>query len=116
MGVPPGWGRLVAVRSSAPRGAGVGRPPGWSLLVALRSSAPRRHGVIQPHGVGIIDQDYRGPEDEVRIQLLNFTQTTASIPAGTSLAQGVLVRSEQASIVTRVPDGPSRGGFGSTDS
>jgi len=91
-------------------------PPGWCLVLSLRSSAPRRYGVMQPHGVGIIDQDYRGPEDEVRIQLLNFTQATANIPAGTSLAQGVLVRSEQASIVTRVPDGPSRGGFGSTDS
>src|SRR3954449_2072958 len=107
MGVPPGWGRLVAVRSSAPRGAGVGRPPGWSLLVALRSSAPRRHGVIQPHGVGIIDQDYRGPEDELRIQLLNVGRETVEIPAGTRLAQGVLLKSDQASFVARVPEGLS---------
>lgn len=89
-------------------------PPGWCLLVALRSSAPRRHGVIQPHGVGIIDQDYRGPEDELRIQLLNVGRQTVDIPAGTKLAQGVLLKSEQATFVARVPDGLSRGGFGST--
>lgn len=40
----------------------IATPPGWSLLVALRSSTPSRFGVIQPHGVGIVDQDYRGPQ------------------------------------------------------
>lgn len=89
-------------------------PPGWCLIVALRSSAPRRHGVIQPHGVGIIDQDYRGPEDELKLQLLNVTREPVEIPAGTRLAQGVLVQSEQATFVARVPDTPSRGGFGSS--
>jgi dUTP pyrophosphatase len=89
-------------------------PAGWCLLVSLRSSAPRRYGVMQPHGVGIIDQDYRGPEDELRIQLLNVGTETVEIPAGTRLAQGVLLRSDQAAFVEHVPDGPSRGGFGST--
>jgi len=89
-------------------------PEGWCLLVSLRSSAPRRYGVTQPHGVGIIDQDYRGPEDELRIQLLNVGGSPVEIPAGTRLAQGVLLRSEQAAFVAHVPDGASRGGFGST--
>jgi dUTP pyrophosphatase len=89
-------------------------PDGWCLVVSLRSSAPRRYGVMQPHGVGIIDQDYRGPDDELRIQLLNIGRAPVEIPAGTRLAQGVLVRSEQAAFVERVPEGASRGGFGST--
>ncbi len=89
-------------------------PPGWCLLVCLRSSTPRKFGVIQPHAVGIIDEDYRGPADEVRLQLLNFTASPASIPAGSRIAQGVFVRAGRARWSVHDPDEHSRGGFGST--
>jgi dUTP pyrophosphatase len=89
-------------------------PPGWCLLVCLRSSTPRKFGVIQPHAVGIIDEDYRGPADELRLQLLNFTQAPAHIPAGSRIAQGVFVRADRADWSTHDPAAVSRGGFGST--
>jgi dUTP pyrophosphatase len=89
-------------------------PPGWALLVCLRSSTPRRFGVMQPHGIGVIDQDYQGAEDELRLQLLNFTRAAAHIPAESRIAQGVFVRAEQAAWSAHVPVGASRGGFGST--
>jgi dUTP pyrophosphatase len=92
----------------------VATPPGWALLVCLRSSTPNRFGVIQPHGIGVIDQDYRGIEDELRLQLLNFTKAAIHIPAGSRIAQGVFVRAEQAVWAAHQPDGVSRGGFGST--
>jgi dUTP diphosphatase len=92
----------------------VATPPGWALLVCLRSSTPKRFGVMQPHGIGVIDQDYRGAEDELRLQLLNFTRATVHIPAGSRIAQGVFVRAEQAVWGVHRPDGESRGGFGST--
>ena len=93
----------------------IATPPGRALLVRLRSSTPRRFGVMQPHGIGVIDQDYRGAEDELRLQLLNFTDAVVHIPEGNRIAQGVFVRAEQAVWTTHVPAGESRGGFGSTE-
>jgi dUTP pyrophosphatase len=90
-------------------------PPGWCLLICLRSSTPRRFGVLQPHAVGIIDEDYRGPEDELRLQLLNFTTAPIHIPADSRIAQGVFVRTERAVWSAHASEHGSRGGFGSTD-
>jgi dUTP pyrophosphatase len=89
-------------------------PPGWGLLVCLRSSTPRKFGVMQPHAVGILDEDYRGSEDELRLQLLNFTPQSTHIPAGSRIAQGMFVRTERATWSAHTPEGRSRGGFGST--
>jgi len=88
-------------------------PPGWCLLVCLRSSTPRKFGVMQPHAVGIVDEDYRGPADEVRL-LLNFTASPTTIPAGSRIAQGVFVRACRAQWSVHAPEEHSRGGFGST--
>jgi dUTP pyrophosphatase len=90
-------------------------PPGWCLLVCLRSSTPRKFGVLQPHAVGVIDEDYRGPDDELRLQLLNFTPAPVHIPADSRIAQGVFVRTERAEWSAHEPARGSRGGFGSTD-
>ena len=93
----------------------IATPPGWSLLVSLRSSTPSRFGIIQPHGIGIIDQDYRGPRDEIRLQLMNVRDSRITIPAGSRIAQGVFVRVAQAQWTRYEPPAESRGGFGSTN-
>lgn len=93
----------------------IATPPGWSLLVSLRSSTPGRFGVIQPHGIGIVDQDYRGSRDQIRLQLMNVRDSTTMIPAGSRIAQGVFVRVEQAHWTRYEPPSQSRGGFGSTN-
>ena len=93
----------------------IATPPGWCLLVCLRSSTPRKFGVLQPHAVGVIDEDYCGPQDELRLQLLNFTPAAVHIPAGSRIAQGVFVRAERAAWSAHAPAPESRGGFGSTD-
>jgi len=92
----------------------VATPPGWCLLICLRSSTPRRFGVLQPHGIGVVDEDYRGPEDELRLQLLNFTPAPVHIPAASRIAQGVFVRAGRATWCDHDADDSSRGGFGST--
>jgi dUTP pyrophosphatase len=92
----------------------VATPPGWCLLVCLRSSTPRKWGVMQPHAVGVIDEDYCGPDDEVRLQLLNFTASPTAIPSGSRIAQGVFVRADRAQWSVHQPGERSRGGFGST--
>ena len=91
-------------------------PKGYALVIASRSSTPRKHGLTKPHGIGIIDQDYCGPEDEVKIQVLNFTDKPVSIEKGTKIAQGMFVRVDRFEFeeVDGIKE-KSRGGFGSTD-
>lgn len=91
-------------------------PDGYALIVASRSSTPRKHGLTKPHGIGVIDKDYCGPEDEVKIQVYNFTDNVVEIKKGTKIAQGLFMRVDRFDFkeVDEIKD-ESRGGFGSTD-
>jgi dUTP pyrophosphatase len=90
-------------------------PPGYALLIAPRSSTARRAGLIFPHSLGVIDQDYCGPDDEILIQVQNIRQEPVTVARGERVAQGLFVPVARARWreVER-PDGPSRGGFGSS--
>lgn len=91
-------------------------PKGYMLIVASRSSTPRKKGLTPPHGFGIIDHDYCGPEDEVKIQVYNFSSEPVKIERGEKIAQGVFVRIDKFEWeeVDEI-NAESRGGFGSTD-
>ena len=71
-------------------------PQGYMLTVTLRSSTPRKCGLLMPHGVGIIDNDYCGEEDEIKIQVYNFTDTPVTVKLGDKIAQGVFTKVEKA--------------------
>lgn len=90
-------------------------PKGYMLVVASRSSTPRKTGLTPPHGFGIIDHDYCGPEDEIKIQVYNFSGSAVTIKKGEKIAQGVFVRIDKFEWeeVDEIR-GESRGGFGST--
>ena len=90
-------------------------PEGYMLVVVSRSSGPKKKGVQLPHGIGVIDSDYRGPEDEIWIQLYNFTDQAVTIKRGEKIAQGILIPVVQAEWdeIDQVAS-PSRGGGGST--
>lgn len=92
-------------------------PTGYALILASRSSTPKKHGLTKPHGIGVIDQDYCGPADEIKIQMKNFTQSPVTIEKGTKIAQGLFVRVDRMEFeeVSEMQN-ESRGGFGSTDS
>jgi dUTP pyrophosphatase len=92
-------------------------PPSFALLVTSRSSTPRKKGLMQPHGLGVIDQDYCGNEDEIKIQVHNFSTKNVIVERGEKIAQGLFVRCEQAEFeeIEKV-ENKTRGGFGSTDS
>ncbi len=89
-------------------------PKGYMLLVTLRSSTPRKYGLIKPHGVGIIDNDYCGDEDEVKVQVYNFTDKDVVVKKGDRIAQGIFVRVDRIEWEETDAMGKSRGGFGST--
>lgn len=91
-------------------------PPGYALVVAPRSSMPRKTGLSFPHSIGIVDQDYCGSEDEVLIQVYNFTDHPVEIQRGDKIAQGVFIPVVIAdwNEVESMNHNKTRGGFGST--
>jgi dUTP pyrophosphatase len=108
--VQPGEVTLV------PTGLVIEVPKGHVLGVFARSSTPLRRGLMVANGVGVVDEDYCGPTDEIKIQVLNFTAGPVAVSKGDRLAQGLFLP------VSRVtwqetegaPREGSRGGFGAT--
>src|SRR4026207_2506884 len=109
---------LVAPSSIAliPTGLVIQVPEGHFLGIFARSSTPLRRGLMVANGVGVIDADYCGERDEIKVQVINVTQAAGTGVKGERIAQGRLIP------VTRAEweeaDGPlregSRGGFGAT--
>jgi len=98
-----------------PTGLVIETPPNYALILASRSSAPRKFGITPPHGIGVVDSDYSGPKDEVKILVRNFTSETVIIKTGQRIAQGLFIPVTQAEFVDAdLSDNVSRGGFGST--
>lgn len=109
MTVQPGEVTLV------PTGLVIEVPAGHLLGVFARSSTPLKRGLMVANGVGIVDSDYGGPTDEIKIEVFNFTSSPVEIRPGDRLAQGVIlpyVRAEWHESGT--PARAARGGFGST--
>lgn len=90
-------------------------PTGYFLGIFARSSTPLKRGLVVANGVGVIDPDYSGPEDEVRIQVLNITGSDVRIQAGDRLAQGIILPAPRVLWQEVAEIGQeTRGGFGST--
>jgi len=99
-----------------PTGLVIEVPAGHFLGIFARSSTPLKKGLMVANGVGVIDQDYCGPADEVKIQVLNFTAAPVQVSRGDRIAQGLLIPVAQATW-QEVDDDlrhGSRGGFGAT--
>ena len=107
--IPPRSIRLVGT------GLVIAVPEGYFLGIFARSSTPLKRGLMVANGVGVIDADYCGPEDEIKIQVLNITDAPVMVARGDRLAQGIVlpcpkVEWEEVTEMTV----PTRGGFGST--
>jgi len=108
MTVEPGTIALV------PTGLVIAVPKGHFLGIFARSSTPLKRGLMVANGVGVVDADYCGAHDEIKIQVLNFTQAPVHVRRGDRLAQGVIVPFVRAEFHEEQPIAASRGGFGST--
>jgi dUTP pyrophosphatase len=107
--VPPGEVRLV------PTGLVIEVPPGMFLAIFARSSTPLKRGLMVANGVGVIDSDYCGATDEVKIAVVNFRNVAVQVKAGDRIAQGIILPAPRVSWEeTRDEARASRGGFGST--
>jgi len=107
--IAPGEIKLI------PTGLVIKTPPGFALILASRSSTPKKKGLKMPHGIGVIDQDYCGPNDEIKIQVYNFSDQKTVVEKGDRIAQGIFVRAERCKFheITK-NENKTRGGFGST--
>jgi dUTP pyrophosphatase len=85
------------------------------LAIFSRSSTPKRKGLMFPHSVGILDPDYSGPEDEIKLLVYNFTDHPVEVQKGDRIAQGIFMPIDRVEWeeVTHLSE-KSRGGFGST--
>ena len=89
-------------------------PSGYFLLLAARSSLSKKRGLMLANGVGVIDQDFCGPEDEFQIAIINVGTETHFIERGERLVQGILISIERAEWAETEIQAPTRGGFGTT--
>lgn len=90
-------------------------PDGYALILASRSSTPMKKGLSTPHGIGVIDCDYCGPTDELKVQVFNFTDQPVTVARCERIAQAMLVPVVKCELEeVRAGEIKNRGGFGST--
>ena len=106
--VPAGQIRLIGT------GLVIAVPPGHFLAVLARSSTPLKRGLVVANGVGVIDSDYCGPHDEIKVQVLNVTSETVTVASGDRIAQAIVLPAPRVEFEEADATAPSRGGFGST--
>jgi dUTP pyrophosphatase len=89
-------------------------PPGYALIVAERSSTHKK-GVRLANGIGILDQDFHGPADELGLALQNFSKEPVTVGRGERIAQAMIIPvvKPEWEEVEKIKD-ESRGSFGST--
>ena len=109
MDVPPNGVALVRT------GLVIEVPSGHFLAIFARSSTPLKRGLMVANGVGVVDPDYSGPDDEIMVQVLNFSTGVVSIRRGDRLAQGIVLPAPRVTWneVSEIKE-VTRGGFGAT--
>jgi dUTP pyrophosphatase len=108
--VPPRAIRLIGT------GLVMKLPAGYFLAIIARSSTPLKRGLVVSNGVGVIDSDYCGATDEIKIQVLNVTDAPVQVRRGDRIAQGVVLPAPRVEFEETATTAESRGGFGSTGS
>jgi len=95
-------------------GIAVEIPAGYGGFIFPRSSLSSKHGVSLANCVGVIDADYRG---EVKVPLINHSDTDYAIRNGDRIAQLVILPVEAAVFAEKSALSDTErgmGGFGST--
>jgi dUTP pyrophosphatase len=89
-------------------------PEGHVLHVFSRSSTFGKLGLMLSNGVGVLDSDYCGPEDELFVLMYNPGDAPVTVEAGTRIGQAMIYPYPRIEFEEGPADGPSRGGVGST--
>ena len=101
-------------------------PPGYFYKVHIRSGLAVKHGICLANDVGIIDEDYCGPEDELKIAMVKLfapgdpeNNAPFIVERGMRIAQIIFEKNALPEIEWEEMQqadfaGKTRGGFGST--
>ena len=97
-----------------PLNVAIETPPDHFLLIAARSGTHKK-GIMLANGIGIIDPDYSGNEDEIKAAYFNFSAASVVIEKGERIAQGTFVKISHPEWeeLDEMPN-KTRGGFGTT--
>ena len=97
-----------------PLGVAMELPKGYEALVAPRSSAFRRYGVLLANSIGIIDESYKGDNDEWNF--LAYAIRDTIIPKNERICQFRIIEHQPSVELVEVDSlgNPDRGGIGST--
>lgn len=100
-------------RSMIPTGVRLEIPAGYEGQVRPRSGLAAKHGITMVNAPGTIDSDYRG---EIRVILVNLSDTPYVVHRGDRIAQLVIAPVLQVTFETTAVNTTTRGegGFGST--
>ena len=120
--------KVVFNTAIVPLGICVEMPDGFEAPLILRSSTPKDYGVMQTTGMSLIDNLYKGEQDEWKLPLVALR--TTRIPKGTRIAQFRIQLSQKATVWQKLRwlfsshieieevkalNNPPREGFGSTN-
>ena len=101
-------------RTLVPTGLFIALPPGFEAQVRPRSGLAAKHGITVLNTPGTIDADYRG---EIKVILVNMSNTPFEIVPGERIAQMVVARHERVeweAVDSLDETARGAGGFGST--
>ena len=104
----------AGARALVPTGLYFEVPKGYEAQVRARSGLAINHGIGLVNGIGTIDADYRG---EVRVPMINWSDTDFVINDGDRIAQVIITSYEKADLeITEELSDTERGegGFGHT--
>lgn len=92
-------------------------PENYGLILSARSSLAKKKGLMLANGVGTIDRDYCGENDEILLSVYNFTDQEVLVEKGERIAQGMFMLIDNGNFVeVEQMEANDRGGFGSTGS
>ena len=97
-----------------PLGVAMELPPGYEALVASRSSTFKKYGVLLANGIGVIDESYKGDDDEWHY--LAYAVRDTVIPKNERICQFRIIEHQPEVIfsVVETLGNANRGGIGST--
>lgn len=120
-------GEVAFTNKTIKLGIGMQLPKGYEALVVPRSSLFKNHNLVLVNSVGVIDNSYKGNEDQWRFQALAFGPT--NVEQGERIAQFKIQLSQKATVWQKIKwlftsriefieveelNKESRGGFGSS--
>lgn len=99
---------------AVPLGVAMELPRGYEALIAPRSSTFKRYSVMLANSIGIVDESYKGDNDEWHF--LAYATTYTTIPKGERICQFRIIKHQPKIKLKEVKTlgNPNRGGIGST--